>query len=51
MRDGRAKDIFEKRNKVMEETKRKNPENWGSRNILFWGAPEEVILNPEISTC
>jgi len=51
MRDGRAKDIFEKRNKVMEETKRKNPENWGSRNTLFWGAPEEVILNPEISTC
>ncbi len=51
MRDGRAKDIFEKRNKVMEETKRKNPENWGSRNTLFWGAPEEVILNPEISAC
>jgi len=51
MRDGSAKDIFEKRNKVMEEAKRENPENWGSRDTFFWGAPEEVILNPEISTC
>ena len=51
MRDGRAKDIFERRNKVMEEAKRENPENWGSRDTFFWGAPEEVILNPEISAC
>ena len=51
MRDGSAKDIFANRNKVMQEAKAKNPENWGSRDTLFWGAPEEVILNPEISTC
>jgi hypothetical protein len=51
MRDGSAKDIFKKRNKVMQEAKRKNPECWGSRDTIFWGAPEEVILNPEVSTC
>jgi transposase InsO family protein len=51
MRDGSAKDIFERRNKVMEEAKRKNPENWGSRDTFLWGTPEEVILNPEINTC
>jgi len=51
MRDGSAIDIFKKRNKVMEKAKLDNPEYWGSRDTIYWGAPEEVVLNPEINTC
>ena len=51
MRDGSAADIFKKRNKVMQIAKRKNPECWGSRDTIYWGAPQEVILNPEKNKC
>ncbi|MGM0367084.1 MAG: integrase core domain-containing protein [Actinomycetota bacterium] len=47
MRDGSAADIFKNRNKVMQRAKRENPEHWGSRDTICWGAPEEVVLNRE----
>jgi len=51
LRDGSAADIFKKRNEVMQKAKLKNPECWGSRDTICWGAPEEVVLNPEKSKC
>jgi len=51
LRNGSAKDIFKKRNKVMQMAKAENPEHWGSRNTICWGAPEEVVLNPENNKC
>ena len=51
MRNGSAKDIFKKRNKVMQKAKLKNPECWGSRDTIYWGAPEEVVLNPANNKC
>jgi len=51
MRDGSAVDIFKKRNEVMQMAKLKNPEYWGSRDTICWGAPEEVVLNPEMNKC
>lgn len=48
MRSGEAKTIFTKRNAVMTEAKNLNPERWGKRNMKIWGAPEKVVLNPEI---
>lgn len=48
MRTGKAFEIFEKRNKVMEKAKAENPERWGSRHTKVWGAPKTVLLNPEI---
>jgi len=47
LRDGSAADIFKKRNEVMQRAKLENPECWGSRDTICWGAPEEVVLNPE----
>ena len=51
MRDGSAVDIFKKRNEVMQMAKLKNPEYWGSRDTICWGAPEKVVLNPEMNKC
>jgi putative transposase len=48
MRSGEAKMIFTKRNAVMAEAKKLYPERWGKRNMKIWGAPEKVVLNPEI---
>lgn len=48
MRNGDAKMIFRNRNEVMAKAKKQYPERWGKRNMKIWGAPESVILNPEI---
>jgi len=47
MRTGQAKEIFRKRNEVMEQAKMENPECWGSRKTIRWELVNEVILNPE----
>jgi hypothetical protein len=47
MRNGKALEIFRKRNEVMEQAKMENPECWGSRETIQWKPVDEVILNPE----
>jgi len=51
MRDGSAVEIFKKRTKVMQKAKAENPECWGSRDTIYWGTLEEVVLNPEKIKC
>jgi len=48
MRSGDAFKIFKKRNAVLRKSKEENPERWGKRKTMTWGAPKEVLLNPEI---
>lgn len=40
-------EIFKKRNKVIEEARRKHPERWGN-NIRKWENLDVVILNPDL---
>ncbi len=47
IRNGKALEIFRKRNKVMEQAKMENPECWGSRETIQWKPRNEVILNPD----
>ncbi len=47
LRSGEAKTIFERRNAVMQQARTDYPERWGSRALKVWGAPQEVVLNPE----
>ncbi|WP_167320575.1 integrase core domain-containing protein [Trichlorobacter lovleyi] len=47
LRTGEAKQIFERRNIVMEQARKSSPERWGRRNMKVWGSPQMVVLNPQ----
>jgi putative transposase len=47
MRNGEAQEIFRKRNEVIKQAKKENPECWGSRETIQWKPVDEVVLNPE----
>lgn len=45
MRTGKADEIFNKRNDVMEAAKIQHSERWGSRKPKVWRSAEKVVLN------
>mgnify|MGYP000866027600 FL=1 len=44
MRSGKAYEIFNKRNEVMETAKIQHPERWESQKTKVWKAAERVVL-------
>jgi len=47
MKSGKAYEIFNKRNEVMEAAKIQHPERWGSQKSKVWKAAERVVLNSD----
>jgi hypothetical protein len=47
MRSGKAYEILNKRNEVMEVAKIQYPERWGSQKTKVWKAAERVVLNKD----
>jgi len=45
MRSGKAYEILNKRNEVMEAAKTQHPERWGLQKSKVWKAAERVVLN------